>query len=61
MAVTPFVALLWKVKLEVRNRAPEVSLRNPLYSSENFIFQQDNAPVYVAHTKDSFERKEIPS
>lgn len=31
MAVTPDVALLWKVKLEVRNRAPEVSLRNPLY------------------------------
>jgi hypothetical protein len=28
---------------------------------ENFIFQQDNAPVHDAHTsKDYFERKEIP-
>ena len=35
MAVIPFGILLWKVKLEARNRAPEVSLWNPLYSSEN--------------------------
>ena len=30
MAVIPFGILLWKVKLEARNRATEVSLWNPL-------------------------------
>ena len=60
MPVTPFDIFLWKVKLEARNRAPEVSLWNPLYSVDfgQFFVKRPGTSITFPATKLMTTRQE---